>query len=188
MDQTSSTHINSSKLTILGGQCNDDQVSQLLTDWLAQAQMPYRIWEYTHSIAFEQNTLPEDVQWLERARLFGPGGDLSLRRNGSQFLWSFIGPFGITLPDWKPQPFFAGEQAETVFAVNQKKALLWGNNSPDPTVNLFWDDRVAGAALTYPVSPGAERVAIEYEAYSRAGKVEFVWFKGLQVIKKGGKK
>ena len=72
-------------LAILGGEFDAGQLTAFLQAWDLSA-MPWRIWEETSCIKFEQNTVPGCDTLLERGRLFGPGGDLALRRDGDRFL------------------------------------------------------------------------------------------------------
>ncbi|MFQ5615858.1 MAG: hypothetical protein ACE5GO_05295 [Anaerolineales bacterium] len=172
-------------LSILGSQCNADQVLALLGGWPELGSLSYRIWEYTDEIEIVENgNLPiaARIQYLERARLFGKGGDLTLRRVGEQFHWWFIGPQGISVPEkCKSNDFWQNGDPRAVFNQETHTALLWGSRDQDH--HNFWEDRVAGANLSYdkiPALKDAERVAVEYVTYTRAGRVEFVWMKKLK--------
>ena len=48
-----------------------------------------------------------------------------------------------------------------------------------PEFELWFDDRAAGATLKYPVDLSG-RLQLKYRTYSRAGRVEFVWYLGLE--------
>ncbi len=163
-------------LSIWGGECAEAEALTLLQQWSNAAEMPYRIWEYTDQLDFEENTLSDDARWLERGRLFGPGGDLSLRRDGDRFLWHFVGQAEVKPPAvGQPQDFWQAEP-EASFHQNVETALLWGKHQE----NDHWqDDRVAMAKLTYPVA-SQSRLQVTYRTYSRAGRVEFVWFYGVE--------
>jgi len=181
--------IRKGQLAIWGGECSEATVLTLLQNWPGLAEMPYRIWEYTDEIKFEKDgQLPASFQWLERARLFGEGGDLTLRRDGEKFHWWFVGLPGIPLPDILPVDLeeikkkaknFWDHDPQACFNEETATMLLWGNRPENN--NLFWDDRVAGANLSYEkmVAGPAERVEIEYVTYSRAGRLEFVWLREL---------
>jgi len=160
-------------LSIWGGRCAESDLPTFLRQW-PLAQMPYRIWEYASEIAFEQDTLPRNVALLERARLFGEGGDLELRREGTAFTWRFVGPGGVQPPagDYGAQDYWANHP-EATFHQREEGALLWGKRD-----GAKWtDDRVGAATLTYPAT--GERVQVHYKIFSRAGCVEFVWLTGL---------
>lgn len=166
-------------LTILGGRCTESDLSRFLEQWDI-AGMPYRIWEYASEIVLEQNTTPHNIALLERARLFGPRGDLMLRRDGADFDWRFIGPAGVKPPAgnhytqdyWENHPMVTFHQYE-------EAALLWGKWN-----GQYWtDDRVAAAKLDYPAE--GQRIELLYKAFSRAGQVEFVWYTGLSEWEEG---
>ena len=114
---------------------------------------------------------------LERGRLFGKDGDLTLRRNGSRFNWSFIGPTGIQAPkgDYDTKNYWSKDNKykKEAFHQYQEQTLLWGK----------WDgkrrseSRVAAAKLNYPII--GERIQLDYKIFSHAGQVSFVWYTGL---------
>lgn len=162
-------------LSILAGLCPEKEILQFLAQWDLRG-MPYRIWEYVSTIEFKQdNSLPYNIVLLERGRIFGVDGDLSLRRNDSGFEWCFIGPRGVRPPEgaffvqdyWK-------DHSNICFLEYKKTALLWGEFHGERWV----ESRVAAAQLDYPHK--GKRVALVYKAFSRAGQVEFVWYTGLK--------
>lgn len=166
-------------LAIWGGTCAEDEVEDFLAGW-ALKEMPYRIWESTDRIKFkkEEEVRVPNLALLERGRLFGPGGDLDLRRDGDTFHWRFVGAPDVRLPEgydakendfWEQHPY-------AKFHCYTERALLWGKREG----KRWHDDRVAAAELNYPAPDGAQRVEVEYKVYSRAGRVEFVWLTGLQ--------
>jgi hypothetical protein len=175
------TTVDKAELSIWGGSCTAAEAPAILAGFPGLDQLPFRIFDYTHSLEISRDTLPADWQYLERARLFGVGGDLSLRRVSSQFRWAFIGKPGAQPPQaLKPEPYFTGERQSDSFVVHTGKSLLWGKNDvPDGAAPNFWDDRVARAALTYPVKAPKERAYITFNTYSQAGQVAFVWFTDL---------
>lgn len=159
-------------LAIWGGTCTEDKVNDFLTGWDLK-DMPYRIWQYTDRINFEKNTLASNAALLERGRLFGLGGDLDLRRDGDEFRWRFVGDPGMRPPeeyDAKENNFWE-QHPHAKFHCYIETALLWGKRKDD----RWHDDRVAAADLDYPEMDGAKRVEVAYKAYSRAGRIEFVW-------------
>lgn len=171
------------RLSIWGGWCcGEEDMMALLRDWPhCDAAMPYRIWEYTSNIAFEEGTLPSDKSRLERGRLFGPEGDLSLRRDRDRFYWHFVGPAGTQPPsgDFHVEDFWeSAEAADTRFAQIEERSLLWGERRKG--FDLWFEDRAGGARLEYPINE-LGRVQIRYQTFSRAGQVEFVWLTRLEV-------
>jgi len=161
-------------LSIWGGRCAEGNLLAFVQQWPIN-QMPYRIWEYASEIAFERDALPQTVALLERARLFGEGGDLELRREGAEFAWRFIGPASVQPPIGNGgQDYWADHPGET-FYQREETALLWGKRNG----SRWHDDRVGAARLEYPVPAEWSRLQIHYKTFSRAGQVEFAWFSGL---------
>ncbi len=164
-------------LSIWAGRCAEDQLQDFIRQWPLD-RMPYRIWEYASEIAFEWDTLPSNVALLERGRLFGEGGDLELRRDGGEFAWRFIGPAGVQPPTDRPADFWS-TYPDVTFYRRRETALLWGKRED----NRWHDDRVGAARLEYPAPAGWPRVQVEFWTFSRAGRVEFVWYTGLSAWK-----
>lgn len=160
-------------LSIRGGRCAESDLLAFVRQW-PPVQMPYRIWEYVSEIAFEKDSLPRNVALLERARLFGEGGDLELRRDGTGFAWRFIGPAGMQPPagDYGAQDYWA-DHPQATFHQREETALLWGKRDGEK----WADDRVGAATLKYPAT--GERVQVHYKTFSHSGRVEFVWFTRL---------
>lgn len=175
VDEVYRSRCGPSELTILGGQCAESDLLNFLEQW-DLAGMPFRVWEYVSEVVFEEekDTLPQNIALLERGRIFGEGGDLMLRRNGTAFDWRFVGPEGIKPPAgeygirdyWKDHP-------EVTFHRHNETALLWGEWNG----NGWTEDRVAAAKLNYPAK--GQRIHLHYQVFSRAGRVEFVWYKGF---------
>jgi hypothetical protein len=168
-------------LALWGGTCAEDALTDFLNGW-PLGRMPYRIWESTDRIAFEEQP-PTNVALLERGRLFGAGGDLELRRDGGTFHWRFVGAPEVRPPqgyDTDDANFWA-QHPGVAFHCYEETALLWGKRQGD----RWHDDRVAAARLDYPAPDDAERAQVLYKVYSRAGRVEFVWLIGLNVWKEG---
>ena len=163
-------------LSIWGGRCAEGDLLAFLDGW-DLSRMPYRIWEYVSDIRFEKDTLPNDIVLLQRGRLFGEGGDLEVRRDGEEFAWRFIGKPKMRPPedyDLEENDFWH-RHPDAAFHQYEQKALLWGEKRE----NGFWfDNRVAGAELAYPGVAG-KRVQLHYKVFSRAGRVQFVWYTGL---------
>ena len=164
------------QIHIWGGQCREEVLSAFLKAWdFPACKMPLAIWEYADRIEFT-GTTPDagGLALIERARLFGHGGDLSLRRDGEVFLWHFIGTFmppveagGCSFWDCNPQ---------TVLRRRDARALLWGENKG--AGDLWEEDRTGWAKLRYP-HPAVDRLTLKYAELSNGGQVAFVWWKEL---------
>jgi hypothetical protein len=169
------------QLAIWGGQCSEADVLALLRDWPQRDEdMPFCIWEYADRIVIERETLPEGTGWLERGRLFGPGGDLTVRRDGEHFLWHFVGRWGARPPSgsYGAQDFWTQpNEAGTTFHQREKCALLWGERQEG--FDLWFENRTARAELRYPLEQTGW-VRVRYQTFSRAGQTEFVWLMGLE--------
>ena len=182
VDQVFQPQVGPEMLSIWGGQCPESDVLTLAQQWSTLADLPYRLWETSSAISFEQDSWPEEAGWLERGRLFGSGGDLSLRRDGNHFWWHFVGQPNLTAPAvGQPQNFWEdGEpegEPETRYYQNEETALLWGERRAG--FDLWFDDRAAKADLDYPFD-AVGRSQIRYRTYSRAGRVEFVWLLAVE--------
>jgi len=173
VQEVNQSQVGRDHLTILGGICAENDLSAFLQQW-DLTQVPYRIWEYVSEIVFEKDTLPQNVALLERGRLFGPGGDLELRRDGATFAWRFIGPAGVRPPagGYNAQDYWESDP-QAMFHQHEETALLLGRWN----CQMWAEDRVGAARLNYPAT--SKRVQIHYRTYSRAGRVEFVWLIGL---------
>lgn len=161
------------ELTIMGGQCAESELPKIIEHW-DSAKMPFRIWEYSSEIIFERDTPPKNLTLLERGRIFGEGGDLMLRRNGTGFSWRFIGPAGIQKPagNYSINDYWESNQS-SAFHQDKKTALLWGEWNGEQWV----ENRVGAAKLNYPID--GNRIQLHYKTFTYAGFVEFVWFTSL---------
>lgn len=168
---------NQQNLAILGGEIAADSVRTWLAGWGLHT-LPWRFWETASELQLDEASLPPDNEYLERGRLFGPGGDLTLRREGEQFRWWFIGEPTTKRPEQlKAADFWATDPTAKLYKVTQR-ALLWG--AWDAKLNRWYDDRVGFARLNYPPSlQGSERVYAHYREYLNAGQVAFVWMYNL---------
>lgn len=183
------------RLTISGGFCPINELPAFLKAWnLPRDDMNYCLWEEVSRIVLEEKTLPiEPQKRLQRGRIFGTGGDLSLRRDGDKFRWWFIGLSDVTVPKgYDAKNFWDDKTRQTwLLHCHEKTALLWGVwGGKNQNGHDFWlDDRVAGATLTYPgLNNHPERVQIRYWSFTRAGQVMFVWLRGLEPAKVEHKK
>jgi len=164
-------------LSIWGGYCDERDLLQFLQEWGLNS-MPYRIWKYTSEIVFNQNKLPANIVLLQRGRLFGEGGDLEFRREGAGFRWRFIGPAGVQPPtgDYGKHDYWVTHRGVT-FHCHEEMVLLWGQWNAEK--GRWVEDRIGAAPLNYPVPSEWQRVQVHYKAFSRAGRMEFVWYTGL---------
>jgi hypothetical protein len=178
---------------VWGGVCPEAQAFDLITAWLEERDIPYRIWEMASEISFEKGSILncEEFKWLERARLFGAGGDLSLRRDHQQFRWWFVGPASANLPGMLTEAQIEKQKGLTchnfweaepnaVFNQETGTALLWGEQQQGqvaliPGQSRYFEDRVASANLSYPVTENWQRAQVVFNTYSRAGRIEFTW-------------
>ncbi len=162
-------------LTICGGSVAADDLAPWLRDWrLTGRNMDWTLWEWYDDIELScGNHTPERTDLLERARMFGLGGDLALRRDGDRVYWHFIGPAEATPPDgisfWSRNP-------DAWFWESDGSALLWGLTGE---AGQRREARVAGARLTYP-QMGRARTSVRFKAYSAGGQVAFVWWQQLE--------
>jgi hypothetical protein len=166
--------IDQRELAIFSGFCPEQEFISFLAQWELNG-IPYRIWEYVSTIEFQQETFPANIALLERGRLFGANGDLSLRRRDSGFEWRFIGSAGARPPigDYQICNYW-DDHFMISFHQYEKTALLWGEFNGEGWI----ESRVAAARLNYPIK--GKRIELVYKEFCRVGQVEFVWYTGLQ--------
>ena len=168
---------------ILGGSFGPERLAEVLAYWRQRPQMPWRIWEYVHTITFADT--PGAVEHLLRADLFGEGGHVALRRDGGCWLWHAVGPRDMAAPACLTSPdecadFWTSPQASAITLRRYEEiALLWGAKGPG--ANVWYDDRVGGAQLVYPQVQG-ERVRLRFWRFTEAGQTAFVWYRGLEDV------
>lgn len=172
----------SEHLAIWGGYCTAGDIISLLQSWPERdKELPYRIWQYTDSLHFVNaaEPLPESERWLERGRLFGPGGDLSFRRAQNRFYWHFVGPTPLKPPtgNYHAADFWQETADRQPFYRREIKPLLWGERLAG--YDRWFENRVARAELQYPID-ALGRVSVLAWAFSRTGRVEFVWMRELE--------
>jgi len=161
---------------VVGGECTEAELASWLNG-LDLSDMDVRIWEFTDRCIIGDDAPPEMVNRLERARLFGPGGDLDVRRDGNRFRWRYVGSIdhaltGETLP-------YPGTPESPVYCRRKQTALLWGVRKEGQP--QWFDDRTAGADLSYPVEGMPARVQARYVEYTQAGRTLAVWLQELEV-------
>ncbi len=177
---------------IQGGRVPVNSVEEFLTAWdWSQLDMPWRIWEWVSDIAFNYQTgrptpTPGDFRrptWLERIRIFGDSGDLELRRDGSDFLWHFVGQANIAIPTGFGNVDYWQAYPTRSLACYSRQVMLWGEEIKDTEglpQGVWQEDRVGYARLIYPNMKGDQRVLLRYNEYLYGGNVEAVWWRGLQ--------
>lgn len=170
-------------ITIRAGRCPEGAVPALLGAWRGVAALPFGLWEEFGAVRLDRDALPPTVFSLLRACLFGPGGDLDLRRTGGEFRWRFVGPGAAPLPPaaYAGTDFWQeAEHANVTFLQSSAAYLLWGKAQGG---GLWAEDRVAAAHLRYPVDPTWDRVVVNTRLFSRGGQVEFVWHEELEAYR-----
>jgi hypothetical protein len=177
------------QLTVWGGGFPGvpEQIRAFLKAWaLPRAGMPWSLWQWTDRIELQRGaSLPGDLEFLERGRVFGKEGDLELRRemrpDGDRMAWRFIGDAATSTPmGLEPDNYWDGKEG-AVLRARERSALLWGSREAAENLGKdgWHDDRVGWAKLEYPSVTG-ERIKICYREYLSGGTVEFVWWLGLK--------
>jgi hypothetical protein len=171
----------SRRLTIMGGRFVPDQFDPFLDAWRKRwEEMPWRIWEHISRIGFAAE--PERPEYLQRAYVFGPGGHLSLRRDGNRWLWHYIGPADQPLLEGFECKDFWEAHPDAKLRRYEEHVLLWGKEIIDKkqTTGTWWEDRVAAANLRYPEKlKGKSRVQLDFWRFTENGQTAFVWYRGL---------
>ncbi|MEM3563792.1 MAG: hypothetical protein QXR19_11215 [Candidatus Jordarchaeaceae archaeon] len=166
--------ISKNDIQILGGEIEENDLQRFIEKW-DFSNMPFTILETLSGIIIEKKFDLSHISsnQIERIRIFGQDGDLDIRRDANHFLWRYIGrknpPKDINAKD------FWNENPHKKFFVEEKEALLWGRKY-DPNRNLWKDDRVAKAKLSYPGKGSSDFPKVRYKALSEKGVVSFVWF------------
>lgn len=167
-------------IQIWGGEIEEDNLQQFISTW-NQSEMPFVILETVREIIitkdYDFSTLAPHT--VDRIRIFGAGGDLDIRRDTDDFRWRYIGE--NKLPEKVKGEDFWEKNPNKMYFKEEKEALLWGKYNSDR--NLWHDDRVAKAKLSYPIVEHLERVKIRYRTLSEHGVIAFVRFVAIE----GGK-
>jgi hypothetical protein len=181
INEMSQPRIGPGGLTALGGNesFSPETARRLLTAWgIPRPDMPWGVWEFMDEITPIQGveSIREDLEYLERVRVFGRGGDVEVRRDGDRLLWRFVGPGGLNAP--------AGFAALDYWAAHPEPlhrreltTLLWGEY--DPEAKTWREDRVRAANLNYAAPTDWRRVALRFAEYAHAGVVAHVWWLDL---------
>ena len=180
-----------STIIIWGGVFDAEEFKDFMVAWVF-ADMAYVIQEHAYDITFQiadtDNIVSQNPALLERLEIFGASGNLSLRRNGNEFLWHFIGDDTEARQDTLSKleaaqfmvRFFWKENSACRLYKRDESALLWGEYDGD-----HWhDDRVGWAELKYPtpdtMKKNKQRVQIDYTVFTDNGQTSFVWWKELK--------
>ncbi len=113
-----------------------------------------------------------DISFLARVRIFGACGDVDLRRDGTRWLWHFVGDTNV-LPAEIGGHCLSDHSG--YFYVPGKQALLWGQlNGTTRT-----ESRVAAANLAYDDTLTSAHVGVVYDEYAAHGVTQFVRFRNI---------
>lgn len=173
-------------LAAWGGAFDANLLQDFLNLWtFSQGAMPWSLWQWTDDIALHYGESdPGDLNYLERGRIFGSGGDLALRRDGGQFLWQYVSQNIESLPDavqsaqYQVANYWTGRPKTWRLRGYERTALLWGEYVPQ--TGRWYDDRVGWATLRYPPLEGKSVVQIHYVEYLYGGSIELVHLLGLE--------
>lgn len=172
------------QLAVWGGESPVSELERFLCGWaLPRVGMPWSLFQWTDDITIRHNQgLPENLAYLERARIFGPEGDLEVRRSGDLFLWRFAGEPGLPQPAGfdLEEPGFWEAPGRKPLRAYRRRALLWGRRQDARARGKagWHEDRVSQARLEYPGVTG-DRVQVYYIEYLDGGDVELVRYLGL---------
>lgn len=167
------------ELCVLGGRFEAarlQEFAQLWKDALSE-YLPHRIYEYVSSLRVGRAAaaLPlEEIDSLERARCFGPNGDLDLRRDGSTIYWRLVGEAGVEWPDLRTGGFGSDDYWQTHserLRAMTGQTVQWRPN----------EERVGGDWLKYDGLVGNEEVEhhkifLRQFRYLRGGRLELLRF------------
>lgn len=187
-DMYASPAIRREKLKVWSGSipAKPEQIRAFLKLWaLPRAGMPWSLWQWTDRIELQQGaSMPGDLEFLERGRVFGKDGDLELRRemrpDGDGMAWRFVGDATASTPEGLERDKYWDKMEGAHLRSRQRSVLLWGSREAAGNLGKdgWHDDRVGWAKLDYPNVTG-ERIKLCYREYLSGGTVEFVWWLGL---------
>jgi hypothetical protein len=170
-------------LSIWGGEFESASLEifwQAFSDLISE--LPWGILEYVDKVQLKTGAdaaaLPGHHDRLNRVRLFGEGGDLSVRRDGWTFRWFFVGPSNAARPSIDLLDFWDHQDPDFFMVAADDQMMLWGEKNQE--TGQWTSDKVGGYSLDYPVFDGSARVLIKYRAYSSGGQLQFVWLTGLE--------
>lgn len=166
-------YVGAADLRILGGEFEASRLVEFMEIWdktpagsfqwaMVEEVSQFYVSSPTNVVA----ALPGDSNLLERLRLFGPHGDLDLRRDGARFLWSFIGETDVNWPDFgtfAPEDFWQTQEPKPVFRVVNREFQTW---KPD--------DKRANDGWRGSTSLAGKDVKVKQIHYLDNGRIAFV--------------
>lgn len=126
-----------------------------------------------------------DHEIVERIRIFNDTADLEIRRDGSILYWRLIADNQddglldqLSSRGSRVKVFPNFDQLETI----PIRLNLWGSREPatDQPTQYWYDERVAGSRVTYPVDGSHERVYIVGTEYVANGISQFTRWRRLE--------
>lgn len=170
------TAVSPQQLHIWGGSIDETNLKPFLQSWdNAKATLEWAMIEeisrfYTIDLTHFTDVLANGLNLLERARLFGEYGDLSLRREGQTFSWSFIGD---TSQPWPPKPAetadFWQQHPRTILREVERTYRQW--EPEDKRVNPDWHKQIG---LT------GKQLELVQKHYIENGRIAFVRYVRFQ--------
>lgn len=165
--------IGATELHILGGEFGAERLPMFLQGWNQVPEGSFR-WAMVEEvsqfyIAAPENAeaaVPDDPNLLERLRLFGPPCDLNLRRDGSRFLWSFIGEAGTDwaeLNGFDSEDFWSAQNPPPIFRAVTREFQTW---QPD--------DKRTSERWRGSTSLASKKVKLKQIHYLDNGRIAFV--------------
>ena len=172
------TRCTSADLVIVGGTISEPEIANWLKQWNLR-NMPWQLCEWVNDLKLQKSqVLPTTFDLVERLRLFGYGGDLTVHRDGDTFHWHFIGSLQTKVPQLpKSRDFWQEHPNKILYRIDQQ-AILWG--AWDEKRGRWFDNRVGWAKLDYPKElHGKRHVYAHCWEYLDTGRVAFVWMHDL---------
>lgn len=171
------------ELAVRGGAFRASELERFLLSWALPRQgMPWGLWQWTDCMEMQHGRgMPGDLEHIERGRVFGPEGDLEIRRERDEFLWRFVGEAATAMAlGFEAADYWSGREGKPLRAF-RRTALLWGSRKAARQHGKpgWHEDRVSQAGLDYP-EVSSDRAQIRYVEYLDGGNVEWVRFTALE--------
>lgn len=164
---------NKSSVYVWGGQFSSAEhtLGTFLDTWNTEngPQFQFSMVEHVNYFrAFLANLaeLGQQANLLERIRLFGPAGDLDIRRDGETIYWRFISETDTALPDLAPFGMEAYPEKGKTFAKDERSYLLWRSDKQEQRVKHAWAE-------------GLDFTHLQQVQYLENGRVAFVRYIGF---------
>ncbi len=169
-------------LHIMGGKFEDTCLSTFCDAWdkVSDGWFEWVMVEEVHQFEVKKEgklgtAVPTTPFYLERLRLFGPKGDLELRRDGETFHWHFMGDVAnqwldLTTFEVKTHPAFVLPEVE-------ERYYQWRKT----------DERVGGAWLAQVGSDDKNKkgMYLKQRHYLENGRIAFVRYVGFEEVGNG---